>query len=167
MTRRRHHRARGQTLVEFTLILPVFLLVLFGILDAGRLVYMNTVLSQAAREGARVASVEASWIGSSDASCNTTGGPKCPATSTALRSDITSAANRMVTPFGPVTQVYVRCDPPASAPTGSWTDQTCGSNAATDIVSVRVVLTFNPITPVIGQIIGSIPLSGAATMVIN
>ena len=57
-------RRRGQSLVEFALVLPIFLLVLFGLIDVGRYVYMNTMLSQAAREGARVASVEASWIGS-------------------------------------------------------------------------------------------------------
>jgi hypothetical protein len=73
----------------------------------------------------------------------------------------------MVKPFGPVTLVYTRCDPPGSAPTGAWTDQTCGSKASTNVVSVRVLLTFNPITPVIGQIMGSIPVAGAATMVIN
>ena len=53
----------GQTLVEFALVFPVFILLLFGIVDAGRFVYMNSVLSQAAREGARLAAVEASWIG--------------------------------------------------------------------------------------------------------
>jgi Flp pilus assembly protein TadG len=165
--RSRRQRSRGQTLVEFTLILPIFLMILFGIIDAGRLVYMSSVLSQAAREGARVASVEASWIGSADPSCNATGGPKCPATTAAFRTDITSAANRMVTPFGPVSKVYTRCDQPGGAPTGSWTDQTCGYNASTNVASVRVVLTFNAITPVIGQIIGPIQVTGAATMVIN
>ena len=53
----------GQSLVEFALVIPVFLLILFGLLDAGRYVYMNSVLSQAAREGARVAAAEARWIG--------------------------------------------------------------------------------------------------------
>ena len=49
----------GQALVEFALILPVFLLLLFGLIDVGRYVYMNTVLSQAAREGARLGAAEA------------------------------------------------------------------------------------------------------------
>ena len=59
-------------MVEFALVLPVFILLLFGLLDVGRYVYMNSVLSQAAREGARVAAAEASWIGktiSDDPSC--------------------------------------------------------------------------------------------------
>jgi hypothetical protein len=66
-----------------------------------------------------------------------------------------------------VANVYFRCDAPGAAPTGNWTGQTCGSNASTNIVSVRVLLTFNPITPVIGQLIGSVSASGAVTMVIN
>ena len=49
------HAIQGQArrLVEFALVLPVFLLMLFGLIDVGRYVYMNSVLSQAAREGAR------------------------------------------------------------------------------------------------------------------
>jgi hypothetical protein len=34
-------------------------------------------------------------------------------------------------------------------------------------VSVRVLLTFTPITPLIGQLIGTVTTSGSATMVIN
>jgi Flp pilus assembly protein TadG len=44
---------RGQTLVEFALILPVFLLLLMGILDLGRAVYYNSTLSNDARDTAR------------------------------------------------------------------------------------------------------------------
>lgn len=46
-------RSRGQTLVEFALILPVFLLILMGIFDLGRAVYYSSTLSNAARETAR------------------------------------------------------------------------------------------------------------------
>jgi hypothetical protein len=55
MNRRSHFRRqpRGQTLVEFALILPVFLLILMGILDLGRAVYYSSTLSNVARETAR------------------------------------------------------------------------------------------------------------------
>jgi len=52
--------SRGQTLVEFALVIPVFLAILFGLVDLGRFVVTDNILSQAAREGARLASVEAS-----------------------------------------------------------------------------------------------------------
>ena len=48
---------RGQALVEFSLALIVFLVLLMGILDLGRGIYMFNGVSQAAREIARVTSV--------------------------------------------------------------------------------------------------------------
>ena len=48
---------RGQGLVEFALVFPVFILLLFGILDLGRAVYAYNTIGDAAREGARVAIV--------------------------------------------------------------------------------------------------------------
>jgi Flp pilus assembly protein TadG len=48
---------RGQTLVEFALLLPVFLLLLLGILDGGRAVYAYSTIANAARHAARVAIV--------------------------------------------------------------------------------------------------------------
>jgi Flp pilus assembly protein TadG len=52
--RRRQRRTRGQSLVEFALVLPVFLLVLSGIMDFGFLLYSRMTVINAAREGARV-----------------------------------------------------------------------------------------------------------------
>lgn len=49
---------RGQTLAEFAMILPVFLLVLVGLFDAGRLVFAYHTVSNAAREGGRQAIVD-------------------------------------------------------------------------------------------------------------
>jgi len=48
---------RGQALVEFSLALCVFLLLLFGVVDLGRGIYQFNGVSQAAREIARVTSV--------------------------------------------------------------------------------------------------------------
>jgi hypothetical protein len=51
----RHHRFRGQGLVEFTLILPVMLLLLFVIIEAGRLLYAYLAVENGARFGVRYA----------------------------------------------------------------------------------------------------------------
>src|SRR6185295_8714729 len=48
---------RGQALVEFSLALIPFLLILMGIVDLGRGVYMSNGVNQAAREIARVTAV--------------------------------------------------------------------------------------------------------------
>ena len=49
--------ARGQSLVEFSLILPVLMILVFGILDFGLGLRSYISLSNAVREGARYASV--------------------------------------------------------------------------------------------------------------
>jgi hypothetical protein len=162
-------RQRGQGLVEFALVLPIFMMIVFGLIDGGRLVYMNSVLSQAAREGARLGAVEAGWIGSSDPACAQPGGPVCPADAAAMRTDILAAANREVTPFGPIlgSRLYTSCDAVGSAPTGSgWNSQTCTANGSGKLLSVRAELSFTPITPVLGQLLG-LTLTAASSMVIN
>lgn len=48
---------RGQALVEFALVIPIFLLVLIALFDLGRAVFAYNTLTNAAREGARMAIV--------------------------------------------------------------------------------------------------------------
>ncbi len=55
--RRRARTGRGQALVEFALVLPIFLLLLVAIFDLGRAVFAYNTLTNAAREGARIAIV--------------------------------------------------------------------------------------------------------------
>ncbi len=55
--RRRYTNQRGQALVELALILPVLLLLVFGIIEFGRIYASNLMISNAAREGARAASL--------------------------------------------------------------------------------------------------------------
>jgi Flp pilus assembly protein TadG len=52
---RRHRSERGAVLIEAGLTLPLLLLVVLGIMDFGRLFQRYEVLTNAAREGARVA----------------------------------------------------------------------------------------------------------------
>jgi Flp pilus assembly protein TadG len=54
---RPHDRHRGQGIVEFALVLPVFLLLTLGTIELGWLVYSNHTLTSATREGARYAMV--------------------------------------------------------------------------------------------------------------
>ena len=51
------NRTRGQSLVEFALILPILLILMLGILDFGRAIYAYNSVSNGARSGARVAIV--------------------------------------------------------------------------------------------------------------
>jgi Flp pilus assembly protein TadG len=56
ITNRRSGR-RGQALVEFALIVPIFVLMLVAVFDLGRAVFAYNTLTNAAREGARIAIV--------------------------------------------------------------------------------------------------------------
>ena len=55
MTRR--GRSRGQSLVEFALVIPIFLVLLMAIVDIGRAIWAQNSVAAAAREGARYAIV--------------------------------------------------------------------------------------------------------------
>ena len=54
------NRQRGQSIVEFALVLPVFLLLLVGLIDFSRLLFTYVSLSNGTREFARVAAVSTS-----------------------------------------------------------------------------------------------------------
>ncbi len=54
---RRRPRRRGQALVEFALVIPIFLLLLVALFDLGRAVFAYNTLTNAAREGVRLAIV--------------------------------------------------------------------------------------------------------------
>jgi Flp pilus assembly protein TadG len=181
----------GQTLVELALILPIFLVVVVGVFDAGRAVYTNAALSQAAREGARLGAVEAGFVGldtDDDPACVATpaqitssnpGARVCPPTVASMKTDVVDAVNRMTVSLGDISAVYFSCNAGTGAdplPTGEWTESVGGNGCETggnslgasgEYISVRVVHTYQPITPIFGTILGPITLSGSATMIVN
>jgi hypothetical protein len=53
----RRGRDQGSAAVEFILVLPVLLVVLFAIVDIGRMLHAKLVLAEAAGEGVRVAAL--------------------------------------------------------------------------------------------------------------
>jgi Flp pilus assembly protein TadG len=161
MTKRSANTSSGQALVEVALVLPVFILLLFGLVDAGRAIYTWNALSQAAQEGARLAAVQAGWIGITGTNCtipmpDITPAPTtpCPASLADLNSRVLLAVNRETAEFGPLTSssVTLTCSPACS--TG-------------DTVTVKVGYTFTALTPVIGQVFNNLHMGASATMVVN
>lgn len=53
--RRGHERARGAAVVEFAVVLPLLLTILFGIIEYGWVFMVRQTLQTAAREGCRLA----------------------------------------------------------------------------------------------------------------
>jgi hypothetical protein len=138
----------GQTLAEFALIIPIFLLVLFGIIDIGRYVYVTTAFNQGAREGARFGSVE-QWSFS------------CP-TGTSPKNRITCSqefAKRIIGGAPATFSVIATCSTP--------------SCRAGDIFKVRVETPaagsgmFRFFMPVIGQLVAPPAIVGEAQVVIQ
>ncbi|MHC4402875.1 MAG: TadE/TadG family type IV pilus assembly protein [Planctomycetota bacterium] len=60
--RRGPGRRRGATLVEFALVAPLLFLLIFAIIEFGRFVMAQQILTNAAREGARRAVLEQSTV---------------------------------------------------------------------------------------------------------
>jgi Flp pilus assembly protein TadG len=122
--------AHGQSLVEFALTLPIFLLLLFGVIDGGRAIFAYNQMSQVTRAVARVAST----------TCFETT-PACDRTSGSIA---TSIARQAAGYQSPVTWT-VQCVDPA---TGSV--RTSDSNACKigDLVRVSITESFTLLTPI-------------------
>lgn len=154
---------RSQALIEFALISPVLLLLLFGIVDIGRAVFYYDAVNHAAREGARVA-VRASSPLPSNAdvlAAVTAQLLGAPVTEPCPQGPVTSAV-----PPGNAAWLYVtepnppstvETNPPDNAPGGEYPAAASGScsavNPAGGNSQLQVTLRFNLvlITPVVAQ----------------
>ena len=153
----------SQALIEFALISPVLLLLLFGIIDIGRAVFYYDTLGHAAREGARAA-VQASSplptnanvltaVTSQMAGIPTT--EPCPQGPITAATPPNNAAWLYVTEPNPPTTV--EANPPVNAPGGEYSASAAGGcsavNPASNNASLQVTIRFNLIliTPVIAQ----------------
>ncbi|MBI3977862.1 MAG: pilus assembly protein [Chloroflexi bacterium] len=53
-------KQHGQAMVEFALVFPVFILMLFGVLDFGRMAFAYNTVAHASRQASRLAMVQPS-----------------------------------------------------------------------------------------------------------
>jgi Flp pilus assembly protein TadG len=141
----RPHRSRGQALVEFALVLPIALLVLFGVFDVGRLVFVYTGLTNGAREGARMAIVNQD-VGSvekrvQDSSFGST------------ISNVGDLADPVV--------AYYKEDPNLDDPTAN---PKCTTIVTGCVAVVTARVDWSALTPIIGSIIGPITLTGRSEL---
>jgi Flp pilus assembly protein TadG len=165
---RSRHRSAGQALVETALILPVFLMLLMGIVDMGRAVWATTSLASAAREATRYAIVHG---GSSQDPCPVgPAGPdavvpaassSCPNPSPSKQS-IVDAAVAAAIAGGSNVNVAV-C---YGAGCSGNTDAVGANNARGQSITVVVTSTVSLVVPaLLGQ--SSFNISGSSTMVVN
>jgi TadE-like protein len=154
---------QSQALIEFALISPVLLLLLFGILDIGRAVFYYDTMGHAAREGARAA-VQASDQLPTNANVLTTvvsqlagiqASEPCP--QGPISSGTPPANTAWVYVTEPAPPSSIESNPPMNAPGGEYPAAAAGScsatNPAADNAPLQVTIRFNLvlITPVIAQ----------------
>ena len=139
---------RGQAMVEFALIIPIFLLMIFGILDLGRAVYAYSTLNNAAREGARVALVD-----------QTESHIQAVASGHAVGLGLATTA---------VTVDYRDPDQPDTPHSCDvWLDNVDGGLPVGCAAIVRVEYVFTAATPLIGRIVGDINMAGETSMTVQ
>ena len=63
-------KRRGASVVEFAIVAPVFILLVFGMLEYGRMVMVQQVLTNASREGARRAVLDGTTTADVEATVN-------------------------------------------------------------------------------------------------
>lgn len=123
---------RGQTLVEFALVIVVFILLLMGIFDLGRAVFSYTSVTNGAREGARLGIVNQD--------------------ETAIKTRAMNAAQMADrTP----TAVTVALSESTSSPTAD----NCSPVIVGCNVSVTYVTSYRPVNPLIAAVVGQITLT--------
>jgi len=149
MTGRDRDASRGQGVAEFIVAFPFVVLLVFGLFDAGRAVLYFTELTNASRVGARVAAVNQS----NDDTC-TQRTFKCAAAEITTTMDIPPSA---------VPDLVIRDRDGNVVATDAGVCQTYGTCS----VTVDIAYAFEPVTPVIGALFGSIPLTGSTTMQIE
>lgn len=159
----RRNTQTSQALIEFALVSPVLLLLLFGVIDLGRAVFYYDTLNHAAREGARTAVRASNQL------------PTNADVLGAVRGQLLGTPVSAPCPQGPVTAaippanaawVYVtepnppstvETSPPPNAPGGEYPAAASGPCSAIRPAAgnnaVQVTLRFNLvlITPIVAQ----------------
>jgi hypothetical protein len=156
---------RSQAIVEFAIVAPILLVLLFGIVDFGRIIYIYATINQAVNEGARAAIRDSPLL------------PSNTDVENAVKQHAVDVSLANPCPNGPITSalpppnqgwIYItEPDPPSTpealsplledAPGGQLFGQSNGTCSATnpahDHAPLQVTIRYNfvPFTPLIQQ----------------
>jgi Flp pilus assembly protein TadG len=144
----------GQGLVEFALVFPIIALLVVAFIDMGRAVWSYTEITNAAREGARVASVNQL---STVTDCDETRPIEDPANA---HWTIRGCVITVATPLGLTnSNITVAYSPPPT------TTLTCSPTIHVGcIASVTVTYAYSPSTPIVSGFIHAITFSSTSQM---
>lgn len=153
-------RTSGQAIAEFALVAPIFLILLFGIIEGGRFVFFYEVLNGATREGARYAIIHGSNAADGCPSGPMPGGaPSCDPAGDNVRRAIREAAFDLASTgdFSSLDVFWCPAAGPKPCPGSELT------NARGNPVTVRVAYVYSPVMPLLPPI----TVSAESTLVIN
>jgi Flp pilus assembly protein TadG len=135
----RRRSGRGQGLVEFALVFPLFVLILFGLIDIGRAVFAYNEITNAAREGTRVAIVN----------------QDVPTIEDRIAGQATAVAANQCVFFLEADSTFNTCSKGTATPA----DECPTVPAVGCLAHVEVWTDFTPITPLLGTLIGPMTLT--------
>ncbi len=151
MRLRRRQRSSGQSLVEFALLLPVLLLIIFGVVDFGRAIFQYSTVAEGARQAGRLAVVD-----------QTVADVKQQARDSSLAIKLDADPNGVRVCFKAAT---MSSDAQLSCTNTAASTLCNGGVAPVEIGCLAVVetqSTFSAITPIISNVVGGIPLKSRA-----
>lgn len=134
------NRSQGQALAEFALVIPIVMLLIISLFDIGRAVFTYNAITNAAREGARMAIVNQDV-----ASVQTW-------TAQEAAGSIADPSTVQVTFYDNLSGD--QCD-------GVGTDPILSIGC---IAKVDVMATWQPITPIVGNLLGPMSLNASAAL---
>jgi len=167
---RRRSAGSGQGLAEFAFIIPMFLMMMFGIVDFGRVIWARNSLENAAREGARYAIVHGGSYGqpcpvgppSSTVTIPNASGT-CPYPSPSKQSIYNAALAWGIAPGTGLT--ITACYHAAGTTCTGNTDTAC-TNVRGTAVTVTATSALNLIVPSLLHL-GNFTVVGSSTMLVN
>lgn len=124
---------RGAAIVEFAIIFPVLIVLLFGVIDFGRAFFVRNNLIAAAREGARAGAVYTN-----------------PCTDATILAALRARVRNYLVPLGGT--------PPTDGQIIVTTPGACAGGVATNVNVQILNYTFTPITPVFRLINRAAPI---------
>jgi Flp pilus assembly protein TadG len=167
MTRSKRPARNGQALAEFALVLPVLLLLIFGIIELGRVVFIYNSLADAARQGARVAAVNQRDTGSGS-KCDPLDRPSWTIVAcirkTAVSFDLTYSPNSQNSNIQICYQQGNSACQAKPADSGGTCKTRDPSAAPACLAVITVSYPYQPITPIINEIVGTVQMSSTSQM---
>ncbi len=152
-------RTRGQTLVEFALVAPLFFLLLFAIIEGGRFVFFYEVLNNATREGARYAIIHGSNAADGCPSGPMAGGNPCDPSGARVETAVVNAAFKIANSgqFDSIDAYWCASSGPKPCPGNEL------NNDRGNPVTVRAAFTYRAIMPLLPPL----QITSESTLVIN